>query len=157
MAKSSALVQVGSEVVKLVPGDMDDLSVALWDTGSCVAASVGDTDTALAYIEDRIRVLEPMMQKTGEPLARLCSAYSEKATTLLERNELDEVMSLLDTSIAIRVRLPNFEKEMLFNAVRGKGMYHMVKGEASKAEKFFQEILKDREDKYGIDDTKNNR
>lgn len=157
MERSSALVRMGSEVVKLVPGDTDDLSVALWDTGSCVAASVGDTDTALAYIEDRIRVLETMMQKTGEPSARLCSAYSEKATTLLDRNELNEVMSLLDRSIAIRIRLPDFKREMLFNAVRGKGMYHMVKGEASKAEPFFQEILKDREDKYGVDDTKNNR
>jgi tetratricopeptide (TPR) repeat protein len=157
MSHSLRLIRTGSDIIGKTTEDMQELKVALWQTGSAVASSIGDIDTALTYINDRILIMQRLYDETGIPDGRLCSAYSEKATGLIAKDQLQDVLSLLDKSIILRRQIPGFEREQLFNALRGKGFYYMAKGETLEAVKYFKEALKDREDKYGIDDQRNIR
>lgn len=137
---------------------MPDVQSALHNTGSYIASTVNDTETALEHCK---RFLEYQMQVatlSGVETSKLAAAYSELGGAyILNGNATDEALGFLKESEDIRRRLPEFEKVHLFNVLRYTAYYHILRREYDLANEKLLEAVADRCEKYGLDDRRGGR
>ncbi len=126
----------------------------LRDISGSINLEINEFQTALAHQKEHVRLRESEFARTQIPTKKLAIAYDSLGCALMANGLFDQAAEAYKKSVEIRTELPDFKKVDLFNALTGHGLISWRRGhDCTKAVEYFQEVLHDREEEYGKNDT----
>ena len=151
------LIDFGFELVSLTPDSLRDIATELHGTKGTISLEINDPETALYHRQENTAAREETFANDRILTNKLAAAYASHGIALMCNGLFTKAAEMYERSLDIRQQLPGFKKENLFNILRGQGLITWHNGEYQKAVNIFEEILHDRADVYGPNDTHSSR
>jgi tetratricopeptide (TPR) repeat protein len=153
-------IEFSNAVFSLLDHSTEDLRVIraeIHGTRASLAINMNDPEAALYHREENVTLREEAVAEAQVLSSKLAAAYSGYGQALMVNELMTKAVSMFEKSMEIRKKLPDFTREQLWSPLCGLGRIHWHRGEYGKAAELFLEALRDREVKYGRDDTKSYR
>ncbi len=123
--------------------------------GLAAAANETNDGNACLHTEQLLRLR--LEAATDEVDIRLAIAYNEYGIALVMNGEYDKAIAAFENSIAVYQRLADYWPAMATNPRTNMGFTYWVLRKLGPAEKILQDLLSDREAKFGVNDRESYR
>lgn len=159
LSKAESALDLVEAHLRASNDNISKIRVAYCTARTRMANLQADYKTGLKYATEKLNLLEAIQTETGEISQKLCSAYTEKATAMIATGNLSlgEMLPMLQISTNLLKSLPGFTRTQLFNAPRCEGTAYRQNGQLKKAEEYFLQVLRDRQEELGSDEETNVR
>lgn len=124
---------------------------------SAVANETNDGEACLRHTQVLLKMRLQAFEENGIPDLRLAVAHNESGIAWVMTGEFDNAIAAFKSSIQVYQGLEEYWLSMDTNPLTNMGFTHWVKGDLVEASAIFEQLLRDRALKFGVNDTESYR
>jgi tetratricopeptide (TPR) repeat protein len=150
-------VEAALEAHKISPDNHIRMLAAQYGTWCNVAMSLNQPLVAREKGLQSFRLNQRHFERTQVVDSQYVASYSELGRIMIMNGELDEAERLIQESARLRRQLPHFTRLHLYSPILFYSYIEVIRGQFESAEAHLLQALRDREAKYGKNDTESKR
>ncbi|KAI1758695.1 hypothetical protein GGR53DRAFT_215907 [Hypoxylon sp. FL1150] len=157
MDESLVYIQLTLKILKNEPDSHPQIRAGQLGTWSNIAMEINQPEVSLQKNFEALEIRERIFAETGVFNSQLAASYTETARSMMMNNMFDKAKGLIEKSIEVRKKMPQFSRLQLYSPWYYLSLIHLHEGEYEKAASLVLDALREREMEFGRDDCESKR